>query len=1205
MTGFNSTRFIDDNSHFVVENYNPPTLGYDVAQEKVHSVTRNDLYEDILKYVAENYDPHFITLNIPANNIIGPTIEWIDKRTLQLNPGDVDSAVDYKVILTSDPTVFEKIDNTGDNYNQKTYNEYVYPQAVYAEMLKEHSIIEFFSKEDSDIPDGDRVSTIYLKNQIHNLTDYSEISTLTDSLYILDRVNSVQNDIDDAKDLIVSIYNSRRFGDYVIVKAAVADYATTNPTAGECVIEDDKEDNDIVKIKFSAYAFPETYLTNTNPPNYTDANVYNNYLANDFDSSVLRIQDYDTNEERSYALDKGATNADPAIFRFNEGAADEYYELQVQIKNNNDLSTNLINLNEDIIKVLMYRDTVGVDLLGNYVKILGDTMTGSLVMDNASILMEDGDITFTRTGTEDELSDIDNRFSTLKSIAPIRTDTGATDTEDRYGIKVDIDSGNSYKNNFTVSNRNGDIVKITGGVGAQIEFPTSGFTPNYANTGLTSGVAIRHIPTPSFENSPGDIAVNKQYVDQQDKLILDQITTGGCITINGGRLCGGEQMPRFYDVPNWSYKQKNSAGVVHGKSKALWWEHAKRWIYTTTDKLGAYNGLQIYISKTNRLDGTWELFHEARTNNSNSRIYLSFRGVGNKYLYYVQVFGYSSTNGNSFQGQGYRIDVDKKVDLLFSKSSLAGFDVRSTQIDADGNLGLGTQETKYYSTGYVHTQHLFFFRDSDAYQTYINVDYIVSGTQSAFFTNVLIPKAFMRGFYVSLSKQSGYNWHTTDTTNVLYFDPSGNFSRSDVMSRLAPGRTNFSYSTSTGDYMGSYVLDLNIGDGTGATPYTYITYNKELENFYCVQQYSDSNTYTLDGSMGFKVFRSKKYKYEDINWRTLDWKNLFTFANGAEEVLDSPNSYARSLDYIAGELFTNTYSGIMVFNGMTPGEPIIRHPYGKVWGSIDQGETWQFRETELRNDDGTLIPNTRAYISQYHPNQNTAPLPDGGDYINLNFTRYADTNEEFYNDEGGITDQLGHDDELTVGYQRYDLPFNVYTGNQALYWNGEQINLPPEEIDIPPTQITYAGTEGLTALTTTAIKTTTESNVTDGKVYTLRFNGDDVGNPVLTTSSYHGLFLTPEWIKAVTKNIPSDATGLELYDMSGEWKNQSSNSYHQNVSKANVAPATFNGITGVAVKWDYNNSVNSSYTSWRVNIPVTLRYVTTFGEGGLPILPLN
>ena len=57
----------------------------------------------------------------------------------------------------------------------------------------------------------------------------------------------------------------------------------------------------------------------------------------------------------------------------------------------------------------------------------------------------------------------------------------------------------------------------------KLKFATTGFTPNENNTGLTSGIPIRHIPTPSFENSPGDLAVNKEYVDARDEILQQEI----------------------------------------------------------------------------------------------------------------------------------------------------------------------------------------------------------------------------------------------------------------------------------------------------------------------------------------------------------------------------------------------------------------------------------------------------------------------------------------------------------------------------------------------------------------------------------------------------------------------------------------------------------------------------------------------------------
>ena len=692
-----------------------------------------------------------------------------------------------------------------------------------------------------------------------------------------------------------------------------------------------------------------------------------------------------------------------------------------------------------------------------------------------------------------------------------------------------------------------------------------------------------------------DQAVHKLYVDQ---MIFGQDRE--CVELNGGKLCGGEPMPRFYNVPNWSYKQKNSAGVVHGKTSAQWWEGAQRWIYYGTTTVNGYKVLRLYISKTNLLDGTWDLFHEQTADANNSRVNVTFRGVGNKYIYFTQDFNYTN-DGTTFYGYAWKIDADKNVTQLFRKGRFAGYGVKSYLVDADGNFALSVEDTTYSGGNYTHRKYLYFYNEETNNDTYQNVESTVSGTRSAYFTTSLIPRDRMRGFYVSFSTQTYYNWSHSHTTHVKYYDPDNSWSKTDVMSKLAPKTSPFGFNSTTGNYANLYALDLNIGDGTGAVPYTYITYNKELEYFFCLQQYSDSDRYTRDGSMGFRVYRSKQYKYEDINWKTLDWKNLFTFSNGAEMVVDSPNSYAREIDYIAGELVTRTYSGYSVSTG-TAGEPIIKHPYGKVWGSIDKGDTWQFRETLLRRDDGTLIPNTRAFIN--YSAKNSAPLPDGGDYIALNFSKFSDTDDEFYNEEGKISNVIANDDELTIGYQRYDLPYNLYTGSQALFWNGDQINLPPEEIDIPATQIAYAGTDGLTDTTYYVSQTNTESNVSDGNFYAVDFNTNDASEPYVTGGNYYGLFLTPGWIKKITKNIPADATEVEAYDMTGDWRNQENNNFHRTVTAANVSAATLNGIAGVAVRF-VEGSVSSGYSRWRANLPVTTRYVTTYGESGLPIIPLN
>jgi hypothetical protein len=62
----------------------------------------------------------------------------------------------------------------------------------------------------------------------------------------------------------------------------------------------------------------------------------------------------------------------------------------------------------------------------------------------------------------------DNRFITLTNVRPAEEDGSYKDEE--FGLKVNIDQNNSFKNQFQVGNRNGFALKVTGGTGLQTWF---------------------------------------------------------------------------------------------------------------------------------------------------------------------------------------------------------------------------------------------------------------------------------------------------------------------------------------------------------------------------------------------------------------------------------------------------------------------------------------------------------------------------------------------------------------------------------------------------------------------------------------------------------------------------------------------------------------------------------------------------------------
>ena len=174
--------------------------------------------------------------------------------------------------------------------------------------------------------------------------------------------------------------------------------------------------------------------------------------------------------------------------------------------------------------------------VGDYVLKAGDTMSGALTMEDADhIHMVNTDLDFQArmddngSGTWDPAVD---RFMDIESMVPqiIGADgSKSADYSDNFGINFKINAGNTGKNRLKVSNRYGDIVTFKGGTGPQIVFADyedpsqGGFNPNTNETGLTTGIPIRGIPTPDFDNSPGDIAVNKEYVDARDELIQREV----------------------------------------------------------------------------------------------------------------------------------------------------------------------------------------------------------------------------------------------------------------------------------------------------------------------------------------------------------------------------------------------------------------------------------------------------------------------------------------------------------------------------------------------------------------------------------------------------------------------------------------------------------------------------------------------------------
>ena len=180
---------------------------------------------------------------------------------------------------------------------------------------------------------------------------------------------------------------------------------------------------------------------------------------------------------------------------------------------------------------------------GRYVLKAGDTMTGALVMDNAGeIEMQNTELDFMAVGESLKDGDGDpileddgqgnmveqwdpanERFSNIESVSPrlVRSDGSfGADAKTPFGIRVELDDGNTYKNQLRIGNRHGEAITVYGGGGPQVIFGDFARNDTSAH-GIDNGVLIKNIPTPDRELTPGDFAVNKEYVDKEDLALLN------------------------------------------------------------------------------------------------------------------------------------------------------------------------------------------------------------------------------------------------------------------------------------------------------------------------------------------------------------------------------------------------------------------------------------------------------------------------------------------------------------------------------------------------------------------------------------------------------------------------------------------------------------------------------------------------------------
>ena len=237
-----------------------------------------------------------------------------------------------------------------------------------------------------------------------------------------------------------------------------------------------------------------------------------------------------------------------------------------------------------------------------YVKKAGDTMTGALTMENASMLETiNTDIEMRRTMPNDGSGDWDvnrSRYGIIRSRCPKIIDTDGTENLAQgqpFGIQIDLADRNSYRNELKVTSKTEDILRVYSGATPGIEFndqiDRSNLTASGNDKGIIQGIEIRGIPTPDKDITPGSYAVNKEYIDQREaylqneivelaeeiealapsvergewQMTLSGVISGpGLITFYDGTFGNGNPTGVFTQVQSVWFSETDKASVPHG-----------------------------------------------------------------------------------------------------------------------------------------------------------------------------------------------------------------------------------------------------------------------------------------------------------------------------------------------------------------------------------------------------------------------------------------------------------------------------------------------------------------------------------------------------------------------------------------------------------------------------------------------------------------
>ena len=826
-----------------------------------------------------------------------------------------------------------------------------------------------------------------------------------------------------------------------------------------------------------------------------------------------------------------------------------------------------------------------------YVLKKGDTMTGALTMDTADhIHMVNTDLDFQATMDDDGSNTWDpavDRFLDVESMVPqiVAADgTKNADYSDSFGINFKINAGNTGKNRLKVSNRYGDIVTFKGGTGPQLVFSDyedpsqGGFTPP-ADSGLTQGIPIRGIATPDHDNSPDDIAVNKEYVDGRDHILQEEIIIlqEEILALTTIRDRGVWKDAATNIPPEGHFSMRRGGGQVTAD-------------YTQTDinfvvihktsfdgHVATFASAQIgdTIQLLDIRDGHFGLFEIKAKDDQSSNDYVSFEvqhleGLGSTQPedeVIIRIFeppsGGTASEFVKKIGDTMTGNLEIKKNPNTTDEGAAALTLkgrRSNATDSSATIAFSNENvTESSRIGYLtyrsyDTSQSFKFNKNVTTTGSFRADYDI--TTGAYLKGINRTNNTYRSQNINLGTTlAGYlNWDThtrlewgssggvlrggaNDAQTMLTWDGDGGMARFQNSRRIvwnsAGGSLHVGDATEVLKWTSQGVDQLRLNSRTGSTGQVPTKTASGIE-------------WATPTGGGAQVLND----LDDVNANGVQDGSLLVYseAESAWVPVVQAGEPTSALKQIESDLIKDF-----------AGSGLEDDPY--VWESNNKGQ----HNTEAYNRFSVL-----ADCKLYYKFNISSESSD-------RFYIFINGNQHFRGD--GLSTNAGKDYEGSFDVQKDDVVQFEYRKDGSVNNNLDRLLCLYLYSDT-----TVSGPAAGSVITQTLPlhvqmtinRTSSTSSINDSNFWT--FDGDST-----TYNSWNAVFMPKAKIRSLM-DLPASATTLKCLDFSGTWFNTDNPSSYSRVSNRGELK-TVNGIEGILVKFTSTSSISNSYRNVIINLP--------------------